>query len=43
MYGPSVSAPSGRIRKPAPKVPSDNISDANSLLFGKNARPIAAA
>ena len=29
-------APSGRIRKPAPKVMNVNISDANSSAAGKN-------
>jgi hypothetical protein len=36
-------APSGRIRKPTPKVISDNINDANSLLLGKKALPMAEA
>ena len=30
-------APSGRIRKPAPKVMKVSISEANSLPVGKNA------
>lgn len=43
MYAPSRSAPTGRIRKPAPNVMSDSISDANSLWLGKNVRAIADA
>ncbi len=31
------------MRKPAPKVASDSISDANSLFLGKKVRPMAAA
>jgi len=36
-------APSGRIRKPAPNVISDNINDTNGLPPGKKALPIADA
>ena len=43
IYAPKTSAPSGRIRKPTPKVVNDSIRDANSLLLGKNVRPMAAA
>ena len=43
MYAPSTMAPRGRIRKPAPKVMSDNINDTNGLPLGKNALPIAEA
>jgi hypothetical protein len=43
MNPPNASAPSGRIRKPAPNVARESVSDANWLVFGKNTRPIAPA
>ena len=43
MKSPRMMAPSGRIRKPAPKVISDNINDTNGFPLGKNALPMAAA
>ena len=36
MYAPRTIAPSGRIRYPTPNVISDNMSEANSELTGKN-------
>ena len=36
IYAPSTMAPIGRIKKPAPKTAKVIISDANSLLAGKN-------
>ena len=39
----TITSPSGRIRKPTPKVTNESISTANSLLWGKKVRPIAAA
>jgi hypothetical protein len=43
IYAPSTSAPTGRIRKPAPKVISASISEANSFPVGKKVWPIALA
>ena len=43
MYAPSTIAPTGRIRYPAPKVTNASISDANSLLAGKNVFAMACA
>ncbi len=36
MYAPSTMAPSGRIRNPEPNTAKVIISEANSLLAGKN-------
>ena len=38
-----MTAPSGRIRKPAPNTAKVIISDANSLLAGKNTEAICVA
>jgi hypothetical protein len=43
MYDPSTMAPIGRMRKPAPNVVSESMSEANSLPVGKNVAAIAVA
>jgi hypothetical protein len=43
VYAPSTIAPRGRIRNPAPKVISDNMSDRKGLPLGKKAWPMAVA
>ncbi len=42
-YRPMTSAPSGRVRKPAPKVASEASRLVPGVSDGKNVRPIGAA
>jgi len=43
IYAPSTTAPTGRIRNPAPKVANESISEAYGLCPGKKVRPIGPA